>query len=166
MSQQVTVSASDQGSATETVVPARSRGSSRQVRLAALPSAVPWARRILGHMLREWQLEGMSDPALLLVSELVTNAVRASVGQVVGDQDSWPVIGLTLQLTEAGLHVEVWDSSSALPVMQEADLTGERGRGLVLVDFLADTWGHRTAGDGGKVVWCTVAIPGEPVAAY
>jgi hypothetical protein len=75
------------------------------------------------------------------------------------------MIGLTLRLTETALVAEVWDTSSALPALQEADLTGERGRGLVLVDFLADSWGHRTAG-GGKVVWCTVAIPGEPSAAY
>ncbi len=165
MSQQVTASVSDHGSAAEAVVPTRSHGSSRRVRLAALPSAVPWARRILRHMLREWQLEGMSDPVLLLVSELVTNAVQASVSQAGRDEDSWPMIGLTLQLTDTVLQLEVWDTSSALPALQEADLTGERGRGLVLVDFLADSWGHRTAG-GGKVVWCTVAIPGELAAAY
>jgi anti-sigma regulatory factor (Ser/Thr protein kinase) len=160
MSQQVMASAPDHGSAAEAVLRARSHGTSRHVRLAALPSAVPWARRILRHMLREWRLEGMSDPAQLLVSELVTNAVEASVSRAREDHDSWPMIGLTLQLTDTVLHVEVSDTSSALPAMQEADLTGERGRGLVLVDFLADSWGHRTTG-GGKVVWCTVAIPGE-----
>jgi anti-sigma regulatory factor (Ser/Thr protein kinase) len=165
MSQQVMASAPDHGSAAEAVDPTLSHGSSRHVRMAALPSAVPWARRILRHMLREWRLEGMSDPAQLLVSELVTNAVEASVSRAGQDQDSWPMIGLTLQLTNTVLRVEVSDTSSALPVMQEADLTGERGRGLVLVDFLADSWGH-CATRGGKVVWCTVAIPGEPAAAY
>jgi len=158
MSQQVMASAPDHGPAAEAVIPTLSHGSSRHVRLAALPSAVPWARRVLRHMLREWRLEGMSDPAQLLVSELVTNAVEASACRAGQDRDSWPVIGLTLQLTDAVLHVEVFDTSPALPAMQEADLTGERGRGLVLVDFLADSWGHRTAG-AGKVVWCTVAIP-------
>lgn len=165
MSQQVMASASDHGPAAEAVVRTRSHGSSRHVRLAALPSAVPWARRILRHMLGEWQLEGVSDPALLLVSELVTNAVQASESRAGHDQDSRPMIGLTLQLTDTVLQLEVWDTSAALPVLQEADLTGERGRGLVLVDFLADSWGHCTA-SGGKVVWCTVAIPGEPAAAY
>jgi anti-sigma regulatory factor (Ser/Thr protein kinase) len=50
----------------------------RQVRLAALPSAAPWGRRVLRQTMCEWQLESMSDTALLLVSELVTNAVKAS----------------------------------------------------------------------------------------
>jgi len=109
-------------------------------------------------MLREWQLEEMSDPALLLVSELVTNAVQASARQAVRDGGSWPVIGLTLQLTDTAVAVEVWDTSPALPVLQEADPAGEGGRGLVIVDFLADSWGHRAA-CGGKVVWCTIAIP-------
>jgi anti-sigma regulatory factor (Ser/Thr protein kinase) len=160
MSQQVMASAPDHGSAAEAVVATLSHGSSRHVRMAALPSAVPWARRVLRHMLREWRLEGMSDPAQLLVSELVTNAVEASVSPAGQDREGWPMIGLTLQLTDRVLHVEVSDTSSELPAMQEADLTGERGRGLVLVDFLADSWGHRTT-DGGKVVWCAVAIPGE-----
>jgi anti-sigma regulatory factor (Ser/Thr protein kinase) len=161
MSQQVMASASDVGAAAAVAGPASGHGSSRHVRLVALPSAVPWARRILRHMLREWQLEEMSDPAQLLVSELVTNAVQASARQHGHDQDSLPMIGLTLQLTDTALTAEVWDTSPALPVLQEADLTGERGRGLMLVDFLADSWGHRVAG-GGKVVWCTVAIPAGP----
>jgi anti-sigma regulatory factor (Ser/Thr protein kinase) len=161
MSQQVTVSASDLGPGAADVVPTSSHGSSRHIRLAALPSAVPWARRVLQHKLREWQLEDLSDPALLLVSELVTNAVQASARQAGDDQGSLPMIGLTLQLTNTSLTAEVWDTSHALPVLQEADLTGERGRGLMLVDVLADSWGHRAA-DGGKVVWCTIAIPHGP----
>jgi anti-sigma regulatory factor (Ser/Thr protein kinase) len=157
MSQQATAPAPGLGRAVTdgSTVPGGAVGS-RHVRLAALPSAVPWARRILRHMLREWHLERMSDPAQLLVSELVTNAVRASVDQDGEDQGSRPMITLTLQLTAAGLLAEVWDASPGLPVLQEADLTGERGRGLVLVDFLADSWGHRAAA-GGKVVWCKVA---------
>jgi anti-sigma regulatory factor (Ser/Thr protein kinase) len=165
MSQQATALVSDLGSVAEADVPARSHGTSRHVRLAALPSAVPWARRILRHVLREWHLEGLSDSALLLVSELVTNAVEASASEVGHDQDGWPMVGLTLEPTDSGLLAEVWDASSALPALQEADLTGDRGRGLVLVDFLADSWGHRAAGDG-KVVWCTVATPSEPATAY
>jgi len=163
MSQQVTTSASDLGSAAAAVVPTSANGGSPHVRLPALPSAVPWARRIVQQKLREWQLEGMSDPALLLVSELVTNAVQASARHAVRYGGSWPIIGLELRLTDTALMVEVWDTSPALPVLQIADLEGERGRGLVLVDFLADSWGHRAAG-GGKVVWCAVATIHSPAA--
>jgi anti-sigma regulatory factor (Ser/Thr protein kinase) len=156
VNQQMTAMASDFCPAATSVAATSSRGRPRHVRLAALPSAEPWARRILRHMLRELQLESMSDPALLLVSELVTNAVKASASRV-GKYQSLPMIGLTLQCTDAGLLAEVWDASPALPVLQEADLTGERGHGLVLVDFLADSWGHYAA-EGGKVVWFTVAV--------
>lgn len=129
----------------------------RRVRLRALPAAVPWARRALRHMLSEWQLERMSDPALLLVSELVTNAVQASDG-VCRDHKNRQMITVTLGLTDTSLVIEVWDANSAPPVLQEADITRDCGRGLLLVDFLADAWGHRVAGEG-KVVWCEIAIP-------
>jgi anti-sigma regulatory factor (Ser/Thr protein kinase) len=136
-------------------VPADSR-QTRYVRLAALPSAVPWARRVLRHMLREWQLQGMAEPAALLVSELVTNAVEASA--VVRDHGKLPMIGLAIRLTAASLVLEVWDASPARPVPQKADIAADHGRGLILVDALADAWGHRAA-PGGKVVWCELAIP-------
>jgi anti-sigma regulatory factor (Ser/Thr protein kinase) len=138
----------------------RAGPTSRDVRLAALPSAVPWARRVLRHILREWQLESMSDPALLLVSELVTNAVAASqrCAGLDGPHDpSHQMVSLTMELSEASLLIKVWDANPGLPVLREADVTGDRGRGLLLVDFLADAWGHHDA-DRGKVVWCELGI--------
>jgi anti-sigma regulatory factor (Ser/Thr protein kinase) len=134
-----------------------SESTSRHVRLAALPSAVPWARRVLRHMLREWQLETVSDPALLLVSELVTNAVQAAEKVAVLDPASQPMVSLTVELSDTSLLIKVWDGSPGLPILREADVTGDRGRGLLLVDFLADAWGHHDA-DQGKVVWCEVGI--------
>jgi anti-sigma regulatory factor (Ser/Thr protein kinase) len=106
-------------------------------------------------MLREWQLEKMADSALLVLSELVTNAVQAS-GKGTGRDR--PIITLTLQLTDTILRMEVWDANPALPTPQKADLLSDHGRGLLLVDALGDAWGHRAA-DGGKMVWCEVAIP-------
>ena len=135
----------------------RSGPAAREVRLAALPSAVPWARRVLRHMLLEWQLERMSDPALLLVSELVTNAVQASETVARLDHAAQPMVSLTLELSDTSLLITVWDANPGLPVLREADVTGERGRGLLLVDFLADAWGHHDAGQG-KAVWCEIGI--------
>ena len=120
---------------------------------------MPWARRVLRHMLREWQLEAVSDPALLLVSELVTNAVQASSTGPPGAARPPDGLRSRCRLTDTSLLIKVWDANPALPVLQEADVTGDRGRGLLLVDFLADSWGHYAA-DGGKVVWCEGAIPG------
>jgi anti-sigma regulatory factor (Ser/Thr protein kinase) len=133
----------------------------RYVRLAALPSAVPWARRVLRHMLHEWQMESMADPAALLMSELVTNAVEASAGDTGRDHGQLPTIGLAIRLTAASLVLEVWDTSPLRPVPQKADTAADRGRGLLLIDALADSWGHRPA-DGGKIVWCELAVPSAP----
>jgi anti-sigma regulatory factor (Ser/Thr protein kinase) len=131
---------------------------SRQLKLAAQPSAAQWARRVLRQTLRERQLDKISETALLLVSELVTNAVKASWNGACRDHPNQPVIALTLRLTDTSLLIEVWDADPGSPVLQEADLTAECGRGLFLVDILGDGWGHRVA-DGGKVVWCKLAFP-------
>lgn len=131
----------------------------RQLNLAALPSAAPWARRMISHLLQEWRLEALSDTALLLVSELVTNAVKAAgnVCRCDGSPARWQMIGLTVGLTETGLLIEVWDPDAALPARQEPDLASEGGRGLLIVECLADSWGHHAA-DGGKTVWCELAL--------
>lgn len=127
------------------------------VKVAAAPPAVPLTRRLVGDVLAQWQLESISDPALLLVSELVTNAVQASGGCAPGSSQNQQAIVLTVVLTETSLLLEVWDASPLPPVLQEADITGDRGRGLMLVDFLADAWGYRPE-NGGKVVWCELKL--------
>jgi anti-sigma regulatory factor (Ser/Thr protein kinase) len=163
MGLQATATYTDRDLSTQLSTGPASGRQTRQVRLAALPSAVPWARRVLRHMLTEWQLESIADTAALLVSELVTNAVDASAAGASRDHGTLPMIGLTLRLTADSLALEVWDSSPLRPVRQEADSAADHGRGLVLVDALADAWGDRAA-DGGKVVWCEVAIPARPAA--
>jgi len=152
------------GDPSANVSPAPSGRETRYVRLAALPSAVPWARRVLRHMLHEWQVESMADPAALLVSELVTNAVKASARQAGRDRGQLPMIGLTIRLTAASLVLEVWDASPLRPVRQKTDTASDRGRGLLLIDALANSWGDRAA-DGGKIVWCDLAIPSAPAGA-
>jgi anti-sigma regulatory factor (Ser/Thr protein kinase) len=157
MSQQVALAVDPGVSAADVLEAPFSPVTPRHVRLTALPSAAPWARRVLRHTLREWHLQDLEDSALLLVSELVTDAVKASARLARRDPDTLPMISLTVHITADGLLMEVWDGSSGLPALQEADLTGERGRGLLLVDFLADEWGHYPV-DGGKVVWCKVRL--------
>jgi anti-sigma regulatory factor (Ser/Thr protein kinase) len=148
------------GASASSDVPAASSRwvTTRHVRLAALPSAVPWARRILRHTLRERQLDGLLEPTLLLVSELVTNAVQASARLAPRDPGWLQTIALSLHITDTSLVTEVWDACPGVPALLKEDLASDRGRGLLLVDSLADAWGHRLT-DGGKVVWCKVAIP-------
>jgi anti-sigma regulatory factor (Ser/Thr protein kinase) len=105
--------------------------------------AVPEARRALRELLRDWGRPGRSETAELLTSELVTNAL------VHTDDDAV----LTATVSSSGLRVEVRDfvARRPRPSVPTAD-DGTHGRGLVLVESLADTWGVRAQG-GGKVVW-------------
>ncbi|MFF3942474.1 ATP-binding protein [Streptomyces phaeofaciens] len=105
--------------------------------------AVPEARRALRELLEGWGKPGCSETAELLTSELVTNAL------VHTDQDAV----LTATVSPAGLRVEVRDfvARRPRPRVPIAD-DGTHGRGLILVQSLADAWGVRAHGVG-KSVW-------------
>ncbi|WP_414507598.1 ATP-binding protein [Streptomyces sp. NEAU-L66] len=104
------------------------------------------ARRALRQQLRVWGVSGeLADSAELLVSELVTNAVRA---QASADAE----VGVRFVWSGGRLRLEVWDASDELPVMKDAEEDEECGRGLVLVDALASCWGVDRDGTG-KTVW-------------
>ena len=105
------------------------------------------ARSLIRRPLRRWGLTDLVPTAELLVSELVTNAVRYAQGK----------IGLRLVL-EGGLVCEVLDDSAAQPRQRHPDDSDERGRGLQVVSQLAQRWGARRAG-AGKVVWCELPVP-------
>jgi serine phosphatase RsbU (regulator of sigma subunit)/anti-sigma regulatory factor (Ser/Thr protein kinase) len=105
------------------------------------------ARSLIRRPLKRWELSDLVPVAELLVSELVTNAVRYAQGK----------IGLRLVL-EGGLVIEVLDDSAALPRLRHPDDSDERGRGLQVVSQLAQRWGARRAVSG-KVVWCELPLP-------
>ncbi len=115
-----------------------------------LPAELTSARRARGLIrrpLRRWGLSDLQPAAELMVSELVTNAVRYAQGKV----------GLRLIL-EGGLVLEVMDDSAALPRLRHPDEDDERGRGLQVVSQVAQRWGARRS-QSGKVVWCELALP-------
>ncbi|MYW64855.1 SpoIIE family protein phosphatase [Streptomyces sp. SID8379] len=106
------------------------------------------ARRLARSALARWDLEDMTDSVELLVSEVVTNAVRYA---------SRPV---TLRLLRTDvLRCEVGDDVPQLPRQRKARATDEGGRGLFLVNRLARRWGA-TRLSTGKVVWFELARPG------
>ncbi|WTZ45071.1 ATP-binding protein [Streptomyces sp. NBC_01390] len=104
---------------------------------------VPEARRALRELLRHWGRPGCSEIAELLTSELVTNAL------VHTDRDAV----LTATVSPDGLRVEVRDFVGRRPRLRApVPDDGTHGRGLVLVESLADAWGVRAHGVG-KAVW-------------
>ncbi|MEV8308439.1 SpoIIE family protein phosphatase [Streptomyces flavidovirens] len=103
------------------------------------------ARRLARRALARWGLEELSDSVELLVSEVVTNAVRYAERPV------------TLRLLRTDvLRCEVGDDSPQLPRQRRARDTDEGGRGLFLVNRLARRWGA-TRLSSGKVVWFELA---------
>ncbi|MFI5806382.1 ATP-binding protein [Streptomyces sp. NPDC051561] len=108
-------------------------------------TAVPEVRRALRELLRHWGRPGCAEVAELLTSELVTNALIHT------DCDA----ELTATLHRSTLRVEVRDYLERLPEPKLADCDeSTHGRGLLLVQALADAWGVRMQGRGlGKVVW-------------
>ncbi|MCD9873227.1 ATP-binding protein [Streptomyces guryensis] len=105
--------------------------------------SVPEARRALRELLRQWGRPGRSEIAELLTSELVTNALIHT------DHDAV----LTATVGPRGLRVEVRDFVGRRPRLRVPNADdGTHGRGLVLVQSLADAWGVRAHGVG-KAVW-------------
>ncbi|GAA2307010.1 SpoIIE family protein phosphatase [Streptomyces hawaiiensis] len=122
-----------------------------------LPDAVMHARRFSARTLRSWGIAAEADTVLLVVSELVTNALVHTQGAV----------RVELTLAADRLRVTVNDSSPrapAKPVVVDWESTG--GRGLFLVEAMSAAWGSVPVG-GGKQVWSEIVVtrretePGE-----
>ncbi|MDQ0485714.1 anti-sigma regulatory factor (Ser/Thr protein kinase) [Streptomyces thermodiastaticus] len=114
-------------------------------------NAVRAARRAVREQLRRWELDGVTDLAELLVSELVTNALRHATGPV----------GVCLSRPagpDGVLLLEVSDPVPEPPRTRDVRLDDESGRGLQLLARSSRRWGHRT-GPHGKTVWCELAVP-------
>jgi hypothetical protein len=125
------------------------------------------ARAFVRRQLGTWDLLELVDTAELLVSELVTNAVHATNAVLNAPITSsmFPValrmVALRLRVSSGprSLFIEVWDVSDREPVAGQSDDCDEGGRGLALVGSLARNWGHYTAPDRGKIVWCEIPLP-------
>jgi anti-sigma regulatory factor (Ser/Thr protein kinase) len=119
-----------------------------RVRLTAGPAAAGEARSHVREAIGAWDVPVDSSVAILLTSELVTNAIRHEAGQT---------ITLAVARLRGQLRVDVHDSSYSWPVVLEASADAEAGRGLMLVATLSDEWGfYRTP--AGKAVYFTLAF--------
>jgi anti-sigma regulatory factor (Ser/Thr protein kinase) len=106
------------------------------------PGTVSAVRARTAELIEGWTTPERMDRASLLVSELVTNAIRHAGGQV----------RVRMRRGSRTISVEVADNDTRVPRPRRAAGTDEGGRGLQLVDALADRWGVRPTGEG-KVVW-------------
>jgi anti-sigma regulatory factor (Ser/Thr protein kinase) len=106
--------------------------------------------------------EDTAQTAELLVSELVTNAVRFSGDPArtlrYSERASASLISLSLRHFPDGLLIEVYDTDSNPPVRSSPDDDAENGRGLMLVDALSKEWSYFFLPGGGKVVYCFLGI--------
>jgi anti-sigma regulatory factor (Ser/Thr protein kinase) len=140
--------------------------------LPALPESVRSARLQARKVLRQWSREAFADTVELLVSELTTNAVRASAmiaGSLreAGQARRAARVRFWLTSDRHSVLIQVWDGGHCQPVRQDAGLDAEAGRGLLLVETLSAQWGcyapagpaglDGPAGLGGKIVWALCA---------
>jgi hypothetical protein len=133
------------------------------VELRARPGSVRSARLHTTSILQQWSLGGLADTAELLVSEVVTNAVRASAPIVRQQRETGQAPGaqpLRFWLTsdQRSVLIQVWDGNHHGPVRKDVGPNAEAGRGLLLIETLSAQWGWYTPdGRGGKIVWAVCA---------
>lgn len=118
--------------------------------LPAIPTSPGAARRLLRLFCQQWEVDEPSGADLLL-TEIVTNVVNHAKTDMT----------LRIHARESGLRIEVTDCSSRLPERRRPNSRSEHGRGLLLLDRLADSWGYHE-GDGPaddycKTVWFELA---------
>ena len=128
----------------------------RRIRLAADHRSAAEARKQIRVAIAVWDVPVDPETASLLVSELVTNAVTHD-GVGTGRVGAGGVM-MAIRVARGRLRVDVHDTSPALPEPDmDTPVDAETGRGLLLVDTLADEWGfYRTP--GGKAVYFSLAL--------
>ncbi|MFJ9818498.1 SpoIIE family protein phosphatase [Streptomyces sp. NPDC101151] len=114
------------------------------------PSAVAGVRACAGRLLHDWGMDEEAFTLELILSELVTNAIRYATGPI-----------CVRLIRDRSLICEVSDGSSVSPHLRRAATMDEGGRGLFLVAQFADRWGTRYTSEG-KVIWTEQQLPARP----
>lgn len=129
----------------------RAATSSASWALPPVARSVVEARRHVRAALADWQLNSLSDAAQLLTSEVVTNSLLHARS----------AIRLTIEQTDDGVRIAVTDGSAVVPTMRPRSASATTGRGLQLLDRLAEEWATELT-DGGKTVWFTLRSDRDP----
>jgi anti-sigma regulatory factor (Ser/Thr protein kinase) len=127
----------------------------QQWRLPASARSVPEARSNVAATLEQWHFDGLVDTARLLTSELVTNAVLHARTEMT----------LSIEEQDGGIRVSVTDSSPVSPALRRHSSNSTTGRGLQLIDQLADAWSVDDD-NGGKTVWFALTTDRDPWAGF
>lgn len=131
------------------------RGIQRRMTLAPAPESARAARRLVSEVCGSAGADEFVDTAALLTSEIVTNGI------VHAHTD----LQITVDASASWVRVEVVDGNSQLPVRREYDEAAMTGRGLEMVELLADDFGVEPLDGDGKRVWFRLgAVPGAPAA--
>ena len=120
------------------------RAAAATIVLPAEPASAARAREFVRRLVRRSDHRELEDAAMLCVTELVANVARHT--------DSHECVVTVVDEPE-DLLIEVADHAGNLPVIESPGRMAEHGRGLRIVDALAQEWGVRGASDDGKCVW-------------
>ena len=122
------------------------------------PESVKAARDFTAATLHGWKLDALVEEAVIVTSELVTNAIRHGTCSSGPDVDVASVM-LAWQRHDGRIICVVTDGSSMPPVLEQADTSSESGRGLQVVHALAAAWGWVMLGACEKAVWAAFQLP-------
>ncbi|QHC24485.1 ATP-binding protein [Streptomyces sp. GS7] len=134
--------------------------------LSGSACTVAEARQFTRTTLQGWRMcPGLADDAVLVVSELVTNALRYGAGETrrtlnYASPEPFCQAWLALTRQEHSVLCAVSDAGATAPVLRDRDELAESGRGLHLVELLSDAWGWTPPDRAGKTVWATVSARG------
>src|SRR6516165_12056535 len=136
--------------------------------LAPVPESARTAREFTVATLHEWRLEPLTEDAVVIASELATNAVRHGTPAATENDAEDPrraPVELSWCLQASRLICVVTDQTGTPPALAAVDPEAESGHGLQIVGALAIAWGWTVLGTGEKAVWAALELPGAVSAA-
>jgi Histidine kinase-like ATPase domain len=148
--------------------PAPAGAGRRRRGLAPVPESAHAARKFTVATLHEWQLESLTEDAVVIASELATNAILHGTPAATGDTVNGPgraCVELSWCLQASRLICMVTDQAGTPPAVAAQDPEAESGHGLQIVGALAVAWGWTILSTGEKAVWAALDLPGHADAA-